>query len=430
MNHPATGIAQSTGALRPQRRSKVTIRRMEVPGTVRIVCSVCSKGSQRSAQRDNLYARMHGLLIDQQTGEVLGRGFDRIPSSREPGAADTDWRTPYTALPMIDGRIVFPFGPPSQMATPWTREWSTMNGPTKAATRAGGLAERIGQPITKLINHWNGDGTGPGPRRTLLFAHSDPEYPLVIEETIEALTLVAVREIESGTYVPHDELCSTFNRIIGPERVDGSGHLRCARSIWSPLDTPATLEELTSALNEWPHIRGAVIAFKSGHRVKIETEEYRKRRTALTTYSQEERVGVLDADEREAVLGELSEPRADRLRAWLAQLDEATATTASQIAAAVQKITAATTDWTEAANAWSDQTTGRPETGPHRTIGLQLIRESLPSLPDLDVRRTALDRVEAWVRRHSGRPKSWELLTRPLLGSLPTWQPPDGDEDE
>ena len=76
-------------------------------------------------------SEMRGLIIDERTGEVLARPFQKFWNFNEAGAAGTDWSEPHVILPKLDGSLVYPSG----------NRWTTRGGVTDTIAGSRGAGE-------------------------------------------------------------------------------------------------------------------------------------------------------------------------------------------------------------------------------------------------------------------------------------------------
>ena len=366
-------------------------------------------------------SEMRGLTVDEATGEVLARPFQKFWNFNEDGARRTDWTEAHVVLPKLDGSLVYPSGD----------RWTTRGGVTDTSARAEALAKEIGAPLEALLAKVRTDPTD-GARCTPCFEYIGPNNQIVIRYRKDELVLLAVRRIDDGQYWPYSRL-----RDVYEHNVDEHGQHRSLHAVQmirtSEGSTSKTyLQVLAKKVQGWPAtVEGVVVAFEpSGHRIKIKTLEYMALHRARDDYSTESRVlEVWSNGNAKKLLDNLGAERAARLGAYYEAFETAIRTTAETAA------TEASETWREAAGdrkkaalLWITRTGDQAAV---RALGFTMFnaiqREKDPATEGMGHIRIAIERS---CRRQS----AIEEKVIPLLGSdPPRWAPNDGnvkDADE
>ncbi len=253
-------------------------------------------------------SEMRGLIVDEQTGEVIARPFQKFWSITEKQAGGTDWSEPHVVLPKLDGPLVYPAA----------ERWVTRGSVTDTSQRAEALARGIGEPLKKLLERLRTDPADGAPC-TPCFEYVGPDNRIVVAYDRPRLILRAVLRIGDGRCWPWERLRNAFETS---EQASGTNP---GIGLIAPLTTAATqlrgrreyARQLTDEIAAWKGDanEGVVVAFEeSGHRVKIKSREYIALHRARDDYSTESRVLKVWSDgNAKALLERLSADRRQRL---------------------------------------------------------------------------------------------------------------------
>lgn len=193
-----------------------------------------------------------GLKFDGD-GRLIARPlhkFFNIGEREDPNRMD--WSRPHHILDKLDGTMVHAV---------------VLNGEMMLMTRMGRMKQAqdayslVTDGILGLCHEQISTGFTP------IFEYTAPENRIVVEYSTPALTLLAVREMVSGRYIPDTEM-----RRLG---------LRYAVPVTPRLGSIADIKSFMKDTRELADIEGYVIAFDDGHRVKIKTDGYVLRHRAL-----------------------------------------------------------------------------------------------------------------------------------------------------
>ena len=135
-------------------------------------------------------SEMRGLVIGPDD-EIEARPFQKFWNWNERGAAGTDWTEPHIVQPKLDGSLVYPaHSDPSA--------WFTRGGRTDTSAVAEAIWNRAAlvQAVVDRLTNGGGDHEASTP----LFELIGPSNRIIIDYPEDRLVLLAVREIESGSY--------------------------------------------------------------------------------------------------------------------------------------------------------------------------------------------------------------------------------------
>ena len=324
-------------------------------------------------------SEMRGLMVDESTGGILARPFQKFWNFNEGNAQDTDWNEKHVVLPKLDGSLVYPAG----------HRWTTRGGVTDTSLRVEALAERIRYKRNRLV-------------------------------------LLAVRRITDGQYWDTDRMIVTFRKTAGET---GSHE---ALDVVEPLGRTGAersadyVASLTQRVQQWSgDHEGVVVTFEpSGHRVKIKSLKYVALHRARDDYSTESRVLTVWSDgNAHALCKNLSAKRRARLEQYYASLEECIRSSAAAIAAEAQET------WSvhggnrkNAAIQWTAATDKRI---PVRAAGFTVFNAIAKGH---DTAAAAEEHIRKAIARACRHQSNIDAKVRPLLEpNAPAWRPPDGN---
>ena len=199
-----------------------------------------------------------GLKFDRN-GKLIARPFHKFFNLGEKRLAqDEPWHADHVVMDKLDGSMIHP---------------AFVHDEVVFMTRMGVSAQsrqalRDASPEMRDFCRAMLDAG-----QTPIFEYTSPENRVVLAYEEPELTLLAARDIRSGTYLPHHELA------------------KLARKYNVPL--VKTFESVTDYMAFWSQARaqeggeGYVIAFEDGHRLKIKTDSYALRHKALAGLAHE-----------------------------------------------------------------------------------------------------------------------------------------------
>ena len=363
-------------------------------------------------------SEMRGLMVDETTGAILARPFQKFWNLGERQTAATDWSEGHVILPKFDGSLVYPAG----------RRWTTRGGVTDTSKAVEELAESIGQPLTTLLERLRTDPRD-GQACTPCFEYVGPDNRIVIEYPTARLVLLAVRRIVDGEYWATSRVIQAYQEAVP----GGNPGLQVVRPLASTIpvnrDDQNYVQGLTDHVQGWSASQeGVVIAFEpSGHRLKLKSAAYVALHRARDDYSMEHRVlEVWSNGNQNALCLNLAQDRAQRLRQYYERLEAAIEKASERIGRAARKT------WLEnggsrkeAAVAWVAETDNRP---PTRAAGFSAFNAlARGSCEKAEVR----EHITNAIRRACHRQRYIEEKVRPLLEpDPPVWKPPDGNQQD
>ena len=358
---------------------------------------------------------MRGLMVDEKTGEVLARPFQKFWNFNEAESRGTDWNEKHVVLPKLDGSLVYPTAD----------RWTTRGGVTDTSLRVEKLANDMGKPLTGLLEALQTDPTD-GARCTPCFEYIGPDNQIVIRYAQSQLVLLAVRRILDGNYWTTEQVRSVFSSAT--QRHGSHTGLRVVEPLETVHDSTTAdyAARLSKDVQQWDGTReGVVVAFEpSGHRIKIKGLEYIALHRARDEYSAENRVvTVWCAGNGPALCDSLSTGRSARLTAYYEALEKQIEESARAIAdEAAKSWKAHHGDRKQAAIAWVAMTHDR--TGV-RAAGFTafnaLARQE-------DAKAAASRHIHRAIELSCRQQSAYEAKALPLLGQEPPrWKPTDGN---
>jgi T4 RnlA family RNA ligase len=240
-----------------------------------------------------------GLIFDRSTGKVLGRRFHKffnIGERDETRPDRVDLGRPHVMLEKLDGSMVSPIRPGGRLT------WTTMLGETDVAAGAARFVADRPQ-FTRLAEELLAAGANP------IFEWCSLENRVVVEHGEPALTLLAIRDLVSGSYWSFDAMREAAARAGVP-----------VVAAWEGLDpNPQTLPQQLDALTGR---EGIVLRFDDGHMLKLKTPWYVRIHSVLERLSREpDAVEILLSGSMDDVLPFLPAADAQALRQFSVELD-------------------------------------------------------------------------------------------------------------
>jgi RNA ligase len=187
-------------------------------------------------------------------GQLLARRFHKffnIGERQRP--EEIDWSQPHVVLDKLDGSMVHS---------------CLLNGELVFMTRMGATAQaqlaasNMDENALRLSREMIASGM------TAMFEFTSPDNRIVIAYDKPAITLLAIRETESGRYLTHSELSAVAARFDVP--------------LVGVVAAAGSMKEFVNGARELEDIEGYVIAFDDGHRLKLKTGYYALRHKALS----------------------------------------------------------------------------------------------------------------------------------------------------
>ena len=299
---------------------------------------------------------MRGLQIESATQAIAARPLHKFFNWGERPEEDAacDWSAPHYVCEKRDGTLMFP-----AELSDGTVIWCTRAGRTDMAAELEAMIPAEARARAEALVR-GADGTALTP----CFEHTCPENRIVVGYSQARLTLLAVRERVSGRYLTRAELVEIAAALgrDADDPVQITGGIRGdAETIEDPLETVRAVRARTGE-------EGVVIAFESGHRIKVKTEEYIALHHIRSDLESERRMLECALDANEDSLCQILPPEATgAVRAWCGEVRARTMGTAREVADAVQRLSTAHGERKAFAQAW----TGAESNGMRRAAGFQ-----------------------------------------------------------
>ena len=201
-------------------------------------------------QSNQLACQCRGLILRENTWEILARPFDRFFNFGEGFAAKIDWDSAH-AEEKLDGTLLIVYFDGKWLSA--TRSCSEAQGelPCGGISFAQLADEAAGGSINDLMK-------SEDINYTYLFELTAPHNQIVVKYNIPKLTLLGVREIQTGIEL-RPENTSIGKKVGVPEYYswNNPADIKKAMQDWSPVDH-----------------EGVVVVDKNFNRIKIKTDQY------------------------------------------------------------------------------------------------------------------------------------------------------------
>lgn len=207
----------------------------------------------KERRRARLRLECRGLLVCGRTGRVLARRFHKFFNYGERE------ETRAARLPPLDDACLLLEKLDGSLASPLLLRgevrWATKTTIADDVEAFAAERPRLGELAAECLER----GVTP------LFEWQSPERAVVLAQSRQRLTLLALRHMESGSYASHAEVAAVARR----HRCD------VARCIALDLAATPSVDDLARGVRRWaPGREGAVLWFPTGHCVKIKSNWY------------------------------------------------------------------------------------------------------------------------------------------------------------
>lgn len=256
-------------------------------------------------------------------GQILARPFHKFFNIGEvERPEDISWDQPHVVMDKRDGSMVHPCVVDGAMV------FMTRMGITDQAQLAWSYAD---QAVRDLCAATLAAGQTP------IFEFTAPENRVVVVYDAPQLTLLAVRETITGRYLPHAELTALAVKHGVP--------------VVQTFDPVADFKAFMAQGRALERVEGYVVAFDSGHRLKLKADAYVLRHKALAGVAYEK-----------------------NLLAWIAEdaLDDVLPILHDDVAARVKTYAATVMDGARARLAEIEQLVARMEGADRKTFALEV----------------------------------------------------------
>lgn len=210
-----------------------------------------------------------GIKFDAD-GRLIARPFRKffnVGEKEQPQAINL--ARPHVVLDKLDGSMIHPAMIDGNLVL------MTRKGHTDVAKKAEARFLWRGN-YTDLMLRLLCDGLMP------IFEYTGPENRIVVRYEMSAMTLLAVREIHSGTYMSYRDTAAIAHR----HEVPHVGVLDLMPSVSDMAAFIAHTRDLQDA-------EGYVIRFADGHMLKMKGDDYLKRHRALDDFASKKKVAAL-----------------------------------------------------------------------------------------------------------------------------------------
>ena len=229
-----------------------------------------------------------GTLIARPFHKFFNLGEKRPPQ-------DEPWGTGHVILDKLDGSMIHPAIVDGEMV------FMTRMGRSDQAQHAWSKA---GPEIKALSAEMIEAGYTP------IFEFTSPDNRIVVAYDAPELTLLAIRHMRTGSYMPHKDV-EQKGTEHGVAVVGSFGIVEDVAKFWADA---RALED----------VEGYVIAFENGHRIKIKADAYVLRHKALTGLAHEKNLlAWIAKDAVDDVLPLLSPDAADFVKGYQSQIMDA-----------------------------------------------------------------------------------------------------------
>jgi len=197
----------------------------------------------------NITRECRGILFDKN-GAILSRRlhkFFNINERDETQLSVIDQTLPYLVLEKLDGSMVTPIKFPDGSI-----RWGTKMGITDVSLQA----ERF---VQNKPNYYNAAQEAEMCGMTLIFEWCSRSQQIVVDYPSESLTLIAIRENNTGEYHLYNEMVS-FAKSHGIPLVQHNGKI--------------AIENLIDSNKYTEQIEGYVVRFNNGYMLKLKTDWY------------------------------------------------------------------------------------------------------------------------------------------------------------
>ena len=286
---------------------------------------------------------MRGLQIESATQAIAARPLHKFFNWGERPEEDAacDWGAPHYVCEKRDGTLMFP-----AELSDGTIIWCTRAGRTDMAKELEAMIppEALARAAALVRAP---DGTALTP----CFEHTCPGNRIVIGYDRARLTLLAVRERVSGRYLTRDELVD-IAAALGRDPDDA---VQVTGGIRGDAEVIASPAQAVTAVRKRKGEEGVVIAFESGHRIKVKTEEYIALHHIRSDLDSERRMLQCALDANEDTLCQILPAEASApVRAWCGEVRARIAHTAKSVAGDVERLSAEHTERKAFALAWTE----------------------------------------------------------------------------
>lgn len=377
------------------------------------------------------FSEMRGLIVNE-AGAVAARPFHKFWNWQEPGAAVAacPWDEGCEITAKMDGSLVYPA---------WCGDnehvWCTRSGPTDIAELVldfidDELNRNEQWQLSQLLRHTCSDLHSDGALCTPLFEFCSPRNQIVVRHKHASLTLLAVRRIHDGRYWPYAKVAKTFHAARVSACVDTrplSKRLRLVETVTASTRTENERKRFVAAAGKLDaHHEGYVVAFASGHRIKLKGEQYVTLHRGRDAYARETHVlkAVLSGgmDDLTAIL---DDERAARVRDYGRTVLDRLAATGRDIAARMGAVRDEHDTRKAQAVAWCAATATEPQVRPWGFVWLDEVNRGTGD-PAAEMMR----RMREHATRLCSSGTNVEQRVLPLLGDdPPRWNPPDRREE-
>ncbi|ELR12940.1 uncharacterized protein ACA1_096000 [Acanthamoeba castellanii str. Neff] len=233
-----------------------------------------------------------GIIFSHATGKVLSRRFHKffnVNETEEVEAGKINLNRPFIILEKLDGSMVF----------------ATKNGVTDTSKLVESYVARSDIPYLEYSARWVDKGYSP------IYEWCSQKSRVVLDYPEDTLTLISVRHVHTGDYVP-------FFEMQKHARHHGIPVVTCRTAEEVGVGSITEFEQFQKTIREKNiGLEGFVIRFENGEMYKIKTAWYCDLNKTLDLVSRSRSQHGSEMDVWKVIL----EEKYDDLRTWLAADD-------------------------------------------------------------------------------------------------------------
>ena len=190
-----------------------------------------------------------GIIFDAETGDILRRPFHKffnLNEREDTSIENVDFLFSHAVLDKLDGSMIAPFLVGDRMI------WGTKMGETDVAQPV--MEFVAANPQYDEFRYLIGSGFTP------IFEWCSNKQRIVLDHPEDSLTLLAIRDIQSGEYVSFELVKSVAKLYDVP--------------VVKQYETIEDINQFLEQTRGQSNIEGYVIRFSTGHMIKVKTDWY------------------------------------------------------------------------------------------------------------------------------------------------------------
>lgn len=192
-----------------------------------------------------------GIIFDTKTGQILNRRLHKFFNAGERPDMVVNLAIPHVILEKLDGSMITPIYLPNDKIV-----WGTKAGVTDISEQATEFVNN-----SKYSNYNKFADTCRYLNVTPIFEWCSPKNKIVVNHTTDSLTLLHMRENNSGDYWNRDNVKKLASWFAIPV-------------VQEFKNTEHTLSSFIDLIRKKEGEEGVVVCFEDGHMVKVKSEWY------------------------------------------------------------------------------------------------------------------------------------------------------------